>query len=97
MNQSEVKRFDLVRRFGRVFQNCRVAERIVGTKDVAEPSSGTITGASPFEMRKSPTNPYVQEHTDLINAIRTGKPLNEGGRLIGPPSSQPPSHQGLER
>ena len=31
-------------------------------------------------MRKSP-NPYVQEHTDLITAIRTGKPLNEGKRL----------------
>jgi len=58
----------------------RVAERIVGTKGVAEPSSGIITGANPYQMRKSP-NPYVQEHTDLITAIRTGKPLNEGKRL----------------
>jgi hypothetical protein len=23
------------------------------------------------------TNPYVQEHTDLINSIRSGKPINE--------------------
>jgi predicted dehydrogenase len=68
--------------YARQIEGCanRVAERIVGTKGVAEPSSGIITGESPFQMRKSP-NPYVQEHTDLINAIRTGKPLNEGKRL----------------
>ena len=68
--------------YARQIEGCanRVAERIVGTKGVAEPSSGIITGASPFQMRKSP-NPYVQEHTDLINAIRTGEPLNEGTRL----------------
>lgn len=68
--------------YARQIEGCanRVAERIVGTKGVAEPSDGTITGANPFRMRTSP-NPYVQEHTDLINAIRTGKPLNEGKRL----------------
>ena len=68
--------------YARQIEGCasRVAERIVGTKGVAEPSSGIITGANPFQMRKSP-NPYVQEHTDLINAIRTGKPLNEGKRV----------------
>jgi predicted dehydrogenase len=68
--------------YARQIEGCanRVAERIVGTKGVAEPSSGIITGANPFQIRKSP-NPYVQEHTDLINAVRTGKPLNEGKRL----------------
>lgn len=68
--------------YARQIEGCanRVAERIVGTKGVAEPSSGIITGENPFELRKSP-NPYVQEHTDLINAIRTGKPLNEGKRV----------------
>ena len=55
----------------------RVAERIVGTKGVAEPSSGMITGANPFRMRESP-NPYVQEHTDLITAIRTGTAVERG-------------------
>jgi predicted dehydrogenase len=68
--------------YARQIEGCanRVAERIVGTKGVAEPSSGIITGANPFELRKSP-NPYVQEHTDLINAIRSGTRLNEGKRL----------------
>ena len=41
---------------------------------------GVITGANPFEMKKSP-NPYVQEHIDLITAIRSATPLNEGKRL----------------
>lgn len=68
--------------YARQIEGCanRVAERIVGTKGVAEPSSGIITGENSFELRKSP-NPYVQEHTDLINAIRSGTPLNEGKRL----------------
>lgn len=68
--------------YARQIEGCanRVAERIVGTKGIAEPSSGVISGANPFQMRKSP-NPYVQEHTDLITAIRSGKPLNEGKRL----------------
>lgn len=68
--------------YARQIEGCanRVAERIVGTKGVAEPSSGIITGANPCRVRTS-SNPYVQEHTDLINAIRTGKPLNEGKRL----------------
>jgi predicted dehydrogenase len=68
--------------YARQIEGCanRVAERIVGTKGVAEPSSGVITGANPFQMDKSP-NPYVQEHTDLVNGIRAGKPLNEGKRL----------------
>jgi myo-inositol 2-dehydrogenase/D-chiro-inositol 1-dehydrogenase len=68
--------------YARQIEGCanRVTERIVGTKGVAEMGSGTITGANPFKARKS-SNPYVQEHTDLIAAIRTGKPLNEGTRL----------------
>ena len=68
--------------YARQTEGCanRVSERIVGTKGVAEPTSGVITGANPFRVRESP-NPYVQEHTDLIAAIRTGKPLNEGKRL----------------
>ncbi len=68
--------------YARQIEGCanRITERIVGTKGVAELGRGTITGPQPFEMRKSP-NPYVQEHKDLITAIRTGNPLNEGKRL----------------
>jgi predicted dehydrogenase len=68
--------------YARQIEGCanRVTERIVGTKGVAELDRGVITGARPFKMRKSP-NPYIQEHKDLIAAIRTGNPLNEGKRL----------------
>ena len=34
-------------------------------------------GASAWKFAETQTNPYVQEHTDLIASIRAGKPLNE--------------------
>jgi len=59
----------------------RVAERIVGTKGYSNASS-FIRGQHPwrFEAQK-PIFEYVQEHTDLIESIRTGKPLNEGRQI----------------
>jgi len=58
----------------------RVAERVVGTKGVAELHRGVITGRRPFryEVPAKPINPYIQEHADLIASIRRGRPLNEG-------------------
>jgi len=58
----------------------RVAERVVGTKGVAELHRGVITGRHPFryEVPPKPVNPYIQEHADLIASIRRGRPLNEG-------------------
>ena len=60
----------------------RVSERVVGTKGVANSSSGSakISGANAVNLGGSP-NPYVQEHKDLIASIRAGKPLNEGERV----------------
>jgi len=58
----------------------RVEERLVGTKGVAF-GYGEINGASPWKFEGEEINPYVQEHTDLIAAIRGGKPLNEGRRV----------------
>jgi predicted dehydrogenase len=59
----------------------RVAETVVGTKGLAELESGAkryeLLGASPYRFTGSFTNPYVQEHTDLIAAIRAGQPYNE--------------------
>jgi myo-inositol 2-dehydrogenase / D-chiro-inositol 1-dehydrogenase len=56
----------------------KVAERFVGNRGVADPA-GTIEGpnAWKFERPAERTNPYVQEHTDLVASIRAGKPLNE--------------------
>jgi predicted dehydrogenase len=63
--------------------NDRVEERIVGTKGVAwSTSSATrITGAAPWTFEGEETNPYVQEHIDLIASIRKGAPLNEGRQV----------------
>jgi predicted dehydrogenase len=58
----------------------RVEERLVGTKGVAF-GYGEIKGASPWKFEGEEPNPYVQEHADLIAAIRSGKPLNEGRRV----------------
>jgi predicted dehydrogenase len=58
----------------------RVEERLVGTKGVAF-GYGEINGASPWKFEGEEINPYVQEHADLIAAIRSGKPLNEGRRV----------------
>jgi predicted dehydrogenase len=61
----------------------RVEERIVGTKGVAwSTSSATrITGPTPWTFEGDETNPYVQEHIDLIASIRKGAPLNEGKQV----------------
>jgi predicted dehydrogenase len=63
--------------------NDRVEERIVGTKGVAwsTATATRITGANPWEFEGEETNPYVQEHIDLIASIRNGTPLNEGRQV----------------
>jgi len=59
--------------------NCysRVDEFVVGTNGTARPRE-VITGANAFQFEEEVPNPYVQEHTDLIAAIRSGQPINEG-------------------
>jgi len=61
----------------------RVAERIVGTKGVADTNGSTasIEGQNPFNYEGKSPNPYIQEHADLIASIRKGRPLNEGRRI----------------
>ena len=73
----------------RISSHCRqiagtatgVGERLVGTRGIADPS-GRIEGESPYRFRNTdPVDPYVQEHTDLIESIRAGEPLNEGQQI----------------
>jgi len=61
----------------------RIAERIVGTKGIADTNGSTavIKGQNPFKYEGKSPNPYVQEHADLIESIRKGSPLNEGRRI----------------
>jgi predicted dehydrogenase len=54
-----------------------VSEALVGTKGVCRPDHYTVNKKRVLSRGVKATDPYVQEHTDLINSIRTGKPLNE--------------------
>lgn len=52
-----------------------ISERVVGTKGTAQVNSYTVNGKR--VAARDRVSPYVQEHTDLINAIRGGTYLNE--------------------
>ncbi len=60
----------------------RVAERFVGTRGTSD-AHAVIEGAAPWswDAQTPKTNPYVQEHADLIASIRAGQPLNEGRQV----------------
>ncbi len=53
-----------------------VGESVVGTLGRANPA-GSIEGLTSWRYSGNATNPYVQEHRDLLAAIREGRPLNE--------------------
>lgn len=61
----------------------RVQEQILGCDGSAVLSSGsaTIEGVNAWKFKGPQRNPYVQEHIDLQEAIRSGKPVNEGVRV----------------
>jgi myo-inositol 2-dehydrogenase/D-chiro-inositol 1-dehydrogenase len=56
-----------------------IGEHLVGTKGMCHVNAYEINGKRLYtdkEKRKH-ISPYVQEHTDLIESIRSGKPYNE--------------------
>jgi predicted dehydrogenase len=61
----------------RQIDNCKnsISEEVVGSKGRARPNAYSINGKRVF--RGGEPNPYVQEHTDLIESIRAGEPINE--------------------
>lgn len=71
----------------RVLSMCRqidgtanlIAEHFIGTKGSVDTSKSIIVGPKAWTYQKpeKPVSPYVQEHTDLIASIRSGKPYNE--------------------
>ena len=72
----------------RQMENClnRTANKIIGTDGVADvnPDHSIITshkGKMIFEYPEQGNNGYVQEHTDLIQSIRDGKPINEAEQI----------------
>ncbi len=57
-----------------------VSEAFAGTKgfcQIVRPRTFAISGHENWQFQEKPDKPYVQEHTDLIESIRSGKPLNE--------------------
>lgn len=66
----------------RQMANCekKIAEAFIGAKGTARIDSYTrysITGEKNWRFTEEDNDPYIQEHTDLIESIRAGKPLNE--------------------
>jgi len=59
----------------------RIAERVVGTKGIADVDRGVITGEKPFNYDGPDPNHYVQEMADLVRSIRTGSGINEGKQV----------------
>lgn len=64
----------------RQISNCAnsVSEAVVGTKGNCQVNTYTINGKVVVNRAAARgVDPYVQEHTDLIESIRAGKPINE--------------------
>ena len=60
----------------------RIGESFNGTKGgitLQDQGIAEIRGASAWKWQKAekPVSPYVQEHTDLVASVRSGKPYNE--------------------
>ncbi len=56
-----------------------ISEALVGTRGTCRPDRYSINGQRVLtrEQDLKAVDPYVQEHTDLIESIRAGKPINE--------------------
>jgi predicted dehydrogenase len=69
----------------RMFSQCRqipgcwnsVSEAVVGTKGTCQVDKYSITGENTWRFRSRDNKPYEQEHTDLVEGIMAGKPINE--------------------
>lgn len=57
----------------------RIGEFLVGTRGTTESHGdrAIIRADRSWKYRGEKVNPYVKEHTDLINSIRNGNPINE--------------------
>jgi hypothetical protein len=69
-----------------MFSQCRqingcdnkVEEAVLGTKGFSNCNNTIVVrGGQSYRFREQDVNAYEQEHLNLINSIRAGKPLNE--------------------
>ncbi len=60
-----------------------VSEALVGTKGQWQSGGYVLNGKRVItgEQDRAAQDPYIQEHTDLIESVRSGKPLNELKRV----------------
>ena len=59
-----------------------VSESVTGTKGTSDPGNRVQpTGGTMWRFRDKATDPYVQEHIDLINAIQNDTELNEAKQV----------------
>lgn len=71
-----MKMFSQSRQMDKV--DSKVGEFIAGTKGTSDCKTFIrATGSPAWRFRDQDVNPYRQEHLNLIESIRTGKPLNE--------------------
>lgn len=54
-----------------------VSESVTGTKGAWSSIGQRFSGVDAPRIRERGTNPYVQEHIDLLDSITAGQPLNE--------------------
>ena len=54
-----------------------VSEAVVGTKGSWDSNGYRMKGETKWRFRGKEINPYVQEHMDLIESLKAGKPINE--------------------
>ncbi len=67
----------------RLYAHCRTslncynenASIVMGTKGIAVPTAGSISGENPWRYSGTGLNPYQEEHDQLFRAIRSGEPL----------------------
>src|SRR5207253_2917300 len=70
----------------RLFSFCRqskgcqndVSDHVLGTKGSAELMEHTIKGSPSWAYDGTAPNMYKQEHIEIWNAMRLGKPINDG-------------------
>ncbi len=58
----------------------RVSEHIIGSKGSSNANT-SIKGDKAWRFEGDRPNPYVEEHRHLYEAIRSGKPINEGRQV----------------
>jgi len=67
----------------------RNGEKIVGTKGTSD-CANRIFGENAWSYQGPGVNGQDQEHIDLIQSIRAGKPINHGQRIARAPSPRSP-------